>query len=66
MKLTPNADGTYNLINVLAAVSGLSEDEVRWTAHRLRELTQDEGKSKDEAKRIVAEEVKTRPWAIKE
>jgi hypothetical protein len=59
-----NPDGTYNLTGILASLSGLSEAEVRWTALRLQHLMKVEGKSKEEAKAIVAEEGKSRPWEI--
>lgn len=53
---------TFNGIKMLAELSGLSEAEVRWTADRLKQMMHVEGRSKDEAKRIVAEEAAGRPW----
>jgi len=57
-----NADGTYNGITMMSEISGLSQAEIRWTWERLRHLMHVDGKSKDEAKAIVREERKSRPW----
>jgi hypothetical protein len=57
-----NPDGTYNGVKVMAALSGLSEAEVAWTFNRLKHLLHVEKKSADEAKAIVAEECKSKPW----
>lgn len=56
-----NADGTYDGVGVLAELSGLTRAEIAWTAMRLKALFAG-GASKAEAKRIVAEEAKSRPW----
>jgi uncharacterized protein YoaH (UPF0181 family) len=61
-----NPDGTYNLVTYLASLTGLSEAEVQWTALRIQHLMKTEGKSKDEAKAIVKEEGKSRPWETPE
>jgi len=60
-----NADGTYNGVAFLAALSGLSEVEIKWTADRLKQLMHVEKKSKEEATGIVKEEAKTKPWEKK-
>jgi hypothetical protein len=58
-----NKDGvTYNGTRLLSDLTGLSQDEIRWTATRLHHLLTVEHKSKDEAKAIVREEAKKRPW----
>jgi len=57
-----NADGTWNGVAVMAAVSGLSEDEVAWTFNRIRNLMHHEKHTKDGALAIVREEAKSRPW----
>ena len=33
-----NCDGTYNGVKLLAGLSGLSEEEIRWTWNRMKEL----------------------------
>jgi TRAP-type C4-dicarboxylate transport system permease large subunit len=60
-----NPDGTYDGIKMLAAMSGLSEAEVAWTAKRLKHLMHVEKKTKEEAKAVVAQESKSRPWENK-
>lgn len=57
-----NADGTYNGVTLMAEISGLSQDEIRWTWERLRHLIHVDGRSKDEAKAIVRDEARMRPW----
>lgn len=57
-----NPDGTYNGVAMMAAMSRLSEAEVEWTFRRLKVLLVDRKMSKEEAKAIVAEESKTKPW----
>jgi phage I-like protein len=57
-----NPNGTYNGVEMLAAVSGLSPKEVRWMADRLKHLLHVEKRSKDEAKAIVKAEAKSKPW----
>jgi uncharacterized protein YoaH (UPF0181 family) len=56
-----NANGTYNGVKALAAWSGLSEAEVRWTAARIQELMK-AGASAEQAKATVNEEAKSQPW----
>jgi uncharacterized protein YoaH (UPF0181 family) len=53
-------------VTYLASLTGLSEAEVQWTALRIQHLMKTEGKSKDEAKAIVKEEGKSRPWETPE
>lgn len=55
MEQFKNPDGTYNGIKAMASFSGLSEDEVRWTFDRVKEL-KSQGISKDEVTRIIKEE----------
>ncbi len=55
MEQFKNSDGTYNGIKAMASFSGLSEDEVRWTFDRVKEL-KSQGISKDEVTRIIKEE----------
>ena len=59
-----NPDGTYHLGRVFEQLTGglISSEETMWTAYRLRDLMHRDGKSKEEAKAIVAEEAKSRPW----
>jgi hypothetical protein len=33
-----NSDGTYNGVKAMAQLSGLSEEEIRWTWERAKEL----------------------------
>ena len=60
-----NPDGTYDGAAALAALSGLSKDEILWTWQRMKQLRLVEGKTSDEAKAIIAKEVKTTPWRVK-
>lgn len=57
-----NPDGTYNGVKTMAALSGLSEAEVEWTFKRIRALIVDQKKAAAEAKAIVGEEAKSKPW----
>lgn len=56
-----NPDGTYNGVKMFASMSGLSEAEIQWTFLRIKALYA-EGKTKQEAKAIVASEAKSKPW----
>lgn len=56
-----NPDGTYNGVELLSSLSGISQTEIKWTFDRLKALMKD-GKSKEEAKAIVTQEAKTKPW----
>lgn len=56
-----NANGTYNGVAIFAEITGLPEAEILWTFNRLKSLMSD-GASKDEAKRIVTEEARQKPW----
>jgi hypothetical protein len=51
--------GIYEL---LAKLSGLSVAEVRWSMLRYGELTRGQGLSREDAKSILREEMKTKPW----
>lgn len=57
-----NKDGTYNGVNMLSDLSGLSKEEIKWTAERMNELLNKENKSKREAIEIIKEEQKQKPW----
>jgi hypothetical protein len=57
-----NPDGTWNGINVMSAMTGLSTAEVEWTAKRLIDLMHHQKRSREEALAIVREEAKTKPW----
>jgi hypothetical protein len=58
-----NADGTFDGVGLLAGLSGLDRAEVKWMFERMVQLLRVEGKSRAEAKAIIAEEAKARPWA---
>ena len=60
----PGTD-TYNGIKMLAAISGLSEAEVAWTAKRMQQLIREERLPAAEAKAIVRQEAKARPWEVR-
>lgn len=57
-----NPDGTYNGVKTMAALSGLSEAEVLWTFNRLQQLIVREKKPAAEARAVVREEAKAKPW----
>lgn len=57
-----NPDGTYDGAKAMSAWTGLSYEEVTWTAKRLKQLMQEDGKTKQEAIGIVKEEAKSKPW----
>lgn len=60
-----NPDGrTYNGAQMLADLTGLTMAEITWTAARLKHLMTVQGMGKEEAKRIVSEESKLKPWSI--
>lgn len=61
MKDFRNPNGTYNGIKALAAWSGLTEAEVKWTADRMQALMK-AGATAEQAKATVKEEAKSRPW----
>lgn len=54
----------YNGVEIMARLSGLSEAEVLWTFNRLKALLA-EGKTREEARAIVAREVNSRPWEVR-
>lgn len=57
-----NPNGTYDGAKALAEWSGLSYEEVTWTAKRLKQLMHEEKKTKEESLKIVKEEGKSKPW----
>jgi hypothetical protein len=57
-----NPDGTYNGVKFLAAMSGLPEAEIAWTAARVKQLMTVERRPREEALRLVKEEAKAKPW----
>jgi hypothetical protein len=57
-----NQDGTYNGIALLAAMSGLEQREVQWTADRIRQLMVVEKRPREEAVATVTEECKGKSW----
>lgn len=57
-----NPDGTYNGAKAMSAWTGLSYEEVTWTAKRIKQLIHEDGKTKQEALGIVKEESKSKPW----
>lgn len=61
-----NPDGTFNGIKALAVMSGLDEAEIAWMADRMRFLIHTQGKNKSEAKSIVTNEARAKPWLKKE
>lgn len=66
MKQFLNPDGkTYNGIKALAFISGLSEAEIEWTANRLKQLIVFQNKTKEEARQIIKQECKNKPWLNK-
>lgn len=40
----------------------LTLEEMRWTFTRIQQLIRNEGRSREESKRIIREEAKTKPW----
>lgn len=62
MAASRNPDGTYNGVKFLAALSGIPEAEVAWTATRMQQLIRDQGRTREVAKAIVREEAKAQPW----
>jgi len=61
-----NSDGkTYNGVAMMADLTGLSREEIAWTANRIKQLIHQEGKSKEQAVVIVKEEGKSKPWIQK-
>ncbi len=61
-----NPDGkTFNGVKMFAELTGVSEAEIQWTFDRLKQLQVVEGKSKEDAKRIVTEEARLKPWITK-
>lgn len=54
-----NPDGTYNGISYMAELSGLSQEEIKWTAARCKELYA-AGHTRDEVRTIVKREASER------
>lgn len=57
-----NPSGTYNGVKMFSDLTGLSEAEIKWTWERTKTLINKEGKSKKEARKIIKEESRSRPW----
>lgn len=57
-----NPDGTFNGSAVMAELTGLSEEGVRWAWQRMVQLVREEGMAKAEARALVAKEIQRRPW----
>jgi hypothetical protein len=61
-----NSDGkSYNGVAMMSELTGLSQEEIAWTANRIKQLIHQEGKTKFEAVAIVKEEGKSKPWSQK-
>lgn len=60
-----NPNGTFNGVKAMAAMTGLSEAEIAWTADRIKHLMHVQKKPKAEALAIVREEGKDKPWEVK-
>lgn len=58
-----NEDGTYNGVTLFAELTGLSQNEIRWTFNRAQALKR-EGKTAAEIKAILKTEGEHRPWAV--
>lgn len=58
-----NRNGTFHLGRTMEALTRgvLSSEEIMWTAQRMQALVRS-GATPDEAKAIVAEEARSRPW----
>lgn len=57
-----NPDGTYNGEKLFSKITRLGEDEIAWTFERLKYLIHVKKMTSNEAKAIVAEEAKSKPW----
>lgn len=57
-----NGDGTYNGLMLMSALTGLSMEEVTWTAKRVKELIVEQKIAKEEAMKIIKIEAKSKPW----
>ncbi len=61
-----NKDGkTYNGAAMMSDLTGLSQEEIIWTANRIKQLIHNENKTKEEALVIVKQEGKLKPWIQK-
>jgi len=58
------SNGRYDGVAMLASLTGLSKAEIEWTWSRMRYLRQVEGRTPEEAKRIVTQEGKAKPWEV--
>lgn len=65
MKKHQNKDGTFNGVKIFAELTGLHEDEIAWMFKRMQHLLNVDKKTKEEAKIIVTEEAKQKPWIKK-
>ena len=59
--ISRNPDGSYNGARAMSAVSGLEQAEIEWIWRRMKALIE-HGYSKEDAKRMVADEGKAHPW----
>lgn len=57
-----NANGTYNGVKALSALTGLSEAEVKWTDQRIKELVVDLKIPRAQAVAQVRREAESKPW----
>lgn len=64
LKQFQNADGTYNGVAVMAAATGLSAAEIKWSFDRMKHLLHVEKKTKAEAVDILREECRSKPWEV--
>ncbi len=63
MKQFLNPDGkTYDGVRLMAAATGLSAAEIKWSFDRIKQLMHVEGKSKTEAVAILKTESAAKPW----
>lgn len=59
-----NPDGTYNGTKFFATMTGLEEQEITYMFERMKQLKV-LNYSTEEAKKIIREELKTKPWENK-
>ncbi|NID14394.1 hypothetical protein [Luteibacter yeojuensis] len=57
-----NENGTYNGAAMFAELTGIPQEEIVWSANRMKELKA-QGVPRDQWSRIVGEEAKLKPWA---
>jgi hypothetical protein len=56
-----NPNGTYNGVKAMAALSGLSEDEIAWTWRRAKELKA-AGLGRAQLAAALKAEARLKPW----